>query len=101
MDDPEKGDPVTSCMHVYKAKIQSDGSLGKLKLVVVVRGEFQNKEMIRYTCYPTASMRNLKYFLEDYSKYKARVHQLYFIGVFLQYNVKIRAFMKLESRYGE
>ena len=29
---PEKGDPVTPCMGVYKAKIQSDGSLGKLKL---------------------------------------------------------------------
>ena len=32
MDDPKKGDPVTPCMDDYKAKIQSDGSLNKLKL---------------------------------------------------------------------
>ena len=30
MDDPEKGDPVTTCMYVYKANIQSDGSLQNL-----------------------------------------------------------------------
>ena len=28
---PEKSDPVTPFMDVYKAKIQSDGSLDKLK----------------------------------------------------------------------
>ena len=37
--DPEKDEPVTPCMHVYKAKIQSDGSLEKLKLRIVVRGD--------------------------------------------------------------
>ena len=29
---PEKGEPVTPCMDVYKANIQSDGSLDKIKL---------------------------------------------------------------------
>ena len=33
-------------MDVYKAKIQSDGSLEKLKLRIVVRGYFQIKEMV-------------------------------------------------------
>ena len=33
-------------MDVYKAKIQSDGSLDKLKLRIVVRGDLQNKEMV-------------------------------------------------------
>ena len=37
MDEPEKGYPVTPYMDVYKAKIQSDGSLDKLKLIIVVR----------------------------------------------------------------
>ena len=32
VQNPQKGDPVTPCMDVYKAKIQSDGSLDKLKL---------------------------------------------------------------------
>ena len=43
VQDPEKGEPVTPCMDVYKAKIQSDGSLDKLKLRIVVIGDTQNK----------------------------------------------------------
>ena len=35
--EPEKGEPVTPCIYVYKEKIQSDGSLNKLKLRIVVR----------------------------------------------------------------
>ena len=35
MDEPEKRDPVTPCMDVYKANIRSDGSLDKLKLIIV------------------------------------------------------------------
>ena len=43
VQEPEKGGPVTPCMDGYKAKIQSDGSLDKLKLRIVVRGDIQNK----------------------------------------------------------
>ena len=39
VEDPKKGEPVTSCMDVYKAKIQSDGSLDKVKLRILVRGD--------------------------------------------------------------
>ena len=46
--------------------------------------------MVGDTCLPTASMRNLKYFLADADKHKARVHQLDFIGTFLQAKVKNR-----------
>ena len=83
IEDQNEGEPVTTCMDVYKAKIQSDGSLDELKLRIVVRGDFQNKEMVGYTWSPTASMRNLKYFLADAAKHKAKVHQLDFIGEFL------------------
>ena len=38
VQEPEKGEPVTPCMDVYKAKIQSDVSLDKLKLRIVVIG---------------------------------------------------------------
>ena len=31
VDEPKDGEPVTPCMDVYKAKIQSDGSLDNLK----------------------------------------------------------------------
>ena len=54
-----EGEPVTPYMDVYKAKIQPDGIIYKLKLRIVVRGDIQNKEMVGDTCSPTAFMRNL------------------------------------------
>ena len=99
IEDPNRDEPVTPCMDVYKAKIQSDGSLDKLKLRIVVKGDLQNKEMIGDTWSPTASMRTLKYLLADAAKHKAIVHQLDFIGAFLQANVKDRVFVKLDKRY--
>ena len=62
-------------MDVYKAKIQYDGSLDKLKLRIVVRGDLKNKEMLGDTWSLTASTRTLKYFLADAAKHKAKVHQ--------------------------
>ena len=67
----------------------------------MVRGDLQNKEMVGDTWSPTASMRTLKYFLADAAKHKARVHQLYFIGAFLQAKVKNRVFVKLDMRYAD
>ena len=90
MDDSKKGDPVTLCMYVYKANIRSDGSLDKSKLIILVKGDLQNKEMIGYTWSPTALMRTLKYFLADVDNYKTRVHPLDFIGLFIQCNAKHR-----------
>ena len=101
IEDPKDGEPVTPCMDVYKAKIQYDGSLDKLKLRIVVRGDLQNKEMVGDTWSPTSSMRNLKYFLVDAAKHKSRVHQLYFIGAFLQAKVKNRVFVNLDMRYAD
>ena len=86
-------------MYVYKAKVQSDGSLDKLKLRIVVRGDLQNKEMVGDTWSPTESMRTLKYFLADASKHKAKFHQLDFIGAFLQAKVKNIVFVKLDIRH--
>ena len=63
IEDPNKDEPITQCMDVYKGKIQFDGSLDKLKLRIVVGGDLQNKELVRDTCSPTSSMMTLKYFL--------------------------------------
>ena len=63
-------------MDFYKTKIQSDGILDKLKLRIVVRGDFHNKEMIRDTWSQTASPRTIKYFLANDSNNKSIVHQL-------------------------
>ena len=46
MDDPEKGDPVTPCIDVYIENIQSNGSLDKLKLRIVIIKDLHNKEII-------------------------------------------------------
>ena len=43
IEDPKDGEPVTPYIDVFKAEIQSDGSLDKLKLRIVVRGDLQNK----------------------------------------------------------
>ena len=71
-------------MHGFlQVKIQSDGIVDKLKLRIVVREDFQNKEMIGDTWSQTASMSNMRYLLADYSNHKTGVHQLDFIGAFL------------------
>ena len=57
--------------------------------------------MVGDTWSPTVSMRTLKYFLADAEKHKARVHQIYFIGAFLQAKVKNRVFVKLDMRYAD
>ena len=43
MDDLDKGEPVTPLMDVYKQKIQYDGSIDKIKLRIVVRGDLHIK----------------------------------------------------------
>ena len=54
IEDPNEGEPVTLCIDVNKAKIQSDGSLDKLKLRIVVRGDLHNKKLFGDTWSPTA-----------------------------------------------
>ena len=99
VQDPEKGDPVTTCMDVYKSKTQSDGSPDKIKLRIVVRGDLQDMELVGYTCSSTASMSTLEYFLADEVNHKGRVYHLDFIGAFLQAKVKNMVFLRLDSRY--
>ena len=55
--------------------------------------------MIGDTWSLTACMRTLKYFSEDVAKHKERVHELDFIGAFLQAKFKNRVFVKLNIRY--
>ena len=66
---------------------------------IVVRQDLQNKELVGETWLPTAFIRDLKKFLVDALKHKEIVHQLDFIGAFLQAKVKNGVFVKLDSRY--
>ena len=92
---------MTPYMDVYKEKVQSNGSIDKLKLRIVVRVDLHNKELVGDTLSPIAYISTLKYFLADAVKHKTRVHQLYFIGSFLHAKVNNRIFVKLYSRYEE
>ena len=67
---PMEGRSSDSMYGCLLKQIQFDGSLDKLKFIIVVRGDLQNKEIIGYTWYPTASMRAMKYLLSYYSKQK-------------------------------
>ena len=80
-----------------KGRIRFDGSHDKLKLIFVVRADMQNKELVGDTWSSTASMRTWKYLLADAYKNKARVHQLDFIGSFLQEKVKNKVFVKFDN----
>ena len=71
VEDPEKYEPLTPCMDVYKSKIQSDGSLYKLKLRILVRVDLHNKELVGDYWSQTASMGALKYLLLHATKHKA------------------------------
>ena len=86
-------------MYVYKAKIQSDGSLDKIRFRIVVRGYMKNKKLFGDTWSPTSSIRKLKYLLADATNHKVRVHQWDFIRALLQAKFKNRVFLKLDSRY--
>ena len=101
VNDSVKDEPVTPCIDVKKDKIQSDGSLDKLNMRIVVRKYLQNKELVVDTWSPTASMRTLKYFLAYSTKQKAGVNKLDFIGSFLQAKFRNRVFVKLDSRYAD
>ena len=68
---------------------------------IVAIGDLHNKELVEDNWSSTASMRTLKYFLAYKAKQKTRVHQLYFIGAFLQEEVKNKVFVKLDSRYAD
>ena len=46
-------------------------------------------------------MRNLKYLLAYAVNQKSRVHQIDFIGAFLQVKFKNKVFVKLDSRYAD
>ena len=101
MDKQEKEEPVTPCMDKYKSNIQSDGSLDRLNLRLLVRGDLQNKDLFGDNWSPTTSTRNLKYFLAYSVNHKAIVNQLDFIGSLLQEKVQHRISLQSASKYAD
>ena len=96
----QAGDTCTPTMDDNRVKLQSDGSLDKLKTRIVVRGDLQTKSIVEDTYSPTASGRGLKMFLGHAARTQCRVRQLDFIGAYLQAKVRGRIFIKMPGIYG-
>jgi hypothetical protein len=94
-----EGETSTPVMEIFKVKINSDGSLDKLKTQIVVRGDLQSG-VSEDKWSPTASFRSLKMFIAHASRLKARVKQLDFIGAFLQANTRSRIFVTIPAIIG-
>jgi hypothetical protein len=89
---------VIPTMETIKVKIKSDGSLDKLKCRIAVRGDLQDTA-VEDSWSPTALFRSLKMFLADAARNRCRIHQLDFVGAFLQANVRGRIFVSLPNIY--
>ena len=96
-----EGEVAIPTMETNRVKLQSDGTLDKLKNRIVVRGDLQNKHSTEDKWSPTASFRSLKMFLAHACRLKVRVRKMDFIGAFLQAKVRSRVFIKLPAFYGE
>ena len=86
--------PIKTC---YKAKLNADGSLNKLKSRIVVRGDLQKLRPGEDTWSPTASMRLLKTFVAAATQEGKEIKQVDFIAAFIQAKVRERVFVKLSE----
>ena len=92
----EKGEPITPCMDSYKENIQPDGSLDKLKLRIVVRGDLQNNWRHLVT---NSLHEDFGILLGIFCQAQGKSESVVFIGALLQAKVKNWVFVKLDSRY--
>jgi len=94
-------DKIIPTMETNRVKIASDGTLDKLKVRIVVRGDLQSDMDTEDKWSPTASFRALKMFLANCARHKVRVRQLDFIGAYLQAKTRHRIFIRLPTVYGD
>jgi hypothetical protein len=95
----KEGETSTPVMEIFKVKINSDGSLDKLKTRIVVRGHLQSG-VVKDKWSATALFHSLKIFLAHASRLKARVKQLDFIGTFLKASTRSRIFVTIPAIIG-
>jgi hypothetical protein len=100
LDSIREDETSTPVMEIFKVKINSDGTLDKLKTQIVVRGDLQGKSTMEDKWSPTASFRSLKMFLAHASRLKVRVKQLDFVGAFLQAPMRSRMFVTIPKIFG-
>ena len=96
-DIPLPGEQVLPIKTCFKAKLNGDGSLNKLKTRIVVRGDLQKLRPGENTWSPTASMRLLKTFVAAAAQEGKEIKQVDFIAAFIQAKVRERVFVRLSD----
>jgi hypothetical protein len=91
----QPGEVSTPVMEIFKVKVQSDGSLDRLKTWLAVRGDLQDNTITEDKGSPMASFCSLKMFLGHANRLKARNKQLDFVGTFLQVKMRTRMFVTI------
>jgi hypothetical protein len=79
----EETDEIIPVTAKHRAKLQSDGTIEKLKIRTCLRGDLQAPSELDTWC-AIAGFRALKMFLSVATRTKCRACQLDFIGAFLQ-----------------
>jgi hypothetical protein len=77
---------VVSTIEANTIKLDQDGNVDKLMVIIFVRGDLQKKRdpKMEEPHSPSASMRMSKLLMTDAALHKARKNKLYVIGAFLQ-----------------
>ena len=96
---PYQGEEIIPTMIILKAKMNSDGSLDKLKGRCVARGDLQENTTAEEMWSGCVSTRTVRLFLAYAAKLLKRVRQLDFVGAYLQAHVKGRVFVNLPTEY--
>ena len=94
----QEGERPIPTMVVFKAKVTSKGTLDKLKVRIVARGDMMAKEE-EDTWSGCVAARTVKVFLANAAKYRRPVKQMDFIGAFLQALARGRLWIQLPPEY--
>jgi hypothetical protein len=94
---------VVSTTEAKKIKLNQDGNIDKLTLILCVRGDLQKKNdpIMGNPHSPAVSMRMSKLLMADTSQHKAGLFQLAVSGAFLKKGTGSRVFITLPKVYGE
>ena len=99
--EPNHNDIVIPVTAKCRTKLQSDGTIDKLKLRVCLRGDQQGELVDWDTWCPIAGFRELKLFLQLAARLMCRIWQLDFIGAFLQAQARNRVFTTLPKDWAK
>jgi hypothetical protein len=101
-DIPNEDDPIIPVTAKYRVKLNSDGTIEKLKTRIALRGDLMKENIyLPGTWCPIAGFRALKIFLALAAQHKQRIYQLDYVAAFLQADVLGRKFTRFPAEWKE